>query len=271
MAAMLLSLRVAAAGLFALCALAAASEPASLFPPRFCARMPELLSKPALALIRDKAPELSSRRLRWVDEAAARELVESAIENKRSTIELFTDEGLRGDCVYYFSAPTLQALDKDFDLELLSPITGTDKAGKSFSMRALIAGARTIVVVYDRDGIEHRWNETLRRLRWLWLGETVRHRFAAWRRLEPVEGIEIDSENFLVGYTPVTAFRVYNGKAQIKARGDWHGDGPSTPIKRHPSLKRSAIDWAMAAGRLAPWLDALDSRAGTAGAQRPGW
>ena len=91
---------------------------------------------------------LESARLSGIKTADVREItfdvLDSILEEGArcgsTSLDLFTDEELRTQRLYYLSRPTLSRISLKYDLPAVTPLSGISLDGKDFFMTALILG-----------------------------------------------------------------------------------------------------------------------------------
>jgi hypothetical protein len=137
--------------------LAVLSLRGGVLPERLCENLPEV-SPEVKAWVAQVAPELAQVPVRELPAKAALEVFSRAAESGWGGIDLVTHDLFREPCVFHFSREALRSVDAAFDLDLPSPIRGTDKNGQDFAMADLLAGRGKLLTFYDRDGIVYRNN-----------------------------------------------------------------------------------------------------------------
>lgn len=210
------------------------------FPKNFCSRF-RVSSDPAvIKMVQGALPGWTNLQPRVVDQISALKLVERARLLGMSSLDFFTDQGFRGDCLYYFPKDVLEAISSRYELDLLTPISARDDYnGADFTMEALIAGKSRIVIVYPKEDIWFK--NPAQDNRWFKFARVVNHEIASYQSLLNVTGFwaGVDMALWTELYA-VSAFRKFQGKAQIYVNGGWVGKKASTPIARHLSSRSAA-------------------------------
>jgi hypothetical protein len=127
----------------------------AVFPERMCENLPEPAPE-VKAWVSGTAPELTSLRVRELREETALETIRRASAAGWGSMEFFANVAFREPCTLYLSREALRAVDRAFELDLLTPVKGKDKRGKDFEMTAAVAGRGRLLLFYDHDGIVYR-------------------------------------------------------------------------------------------------------------------
>jgi hypothetical protein len=97
------------------------------------------------------------KRIPGLDKASVHEIsyetvaavISEAARRKNSTIDIFTDSGLRGDVSYYLSADTVKRLFTDFDLHTALQAWGKTTNGTDFQMVGIVMGKGAVHILYN--------------------------------------------------------------------------------------------------------------------------
>lgn len=104
----------------------------------------------ARVFLSQRLPSLDLARVRELTPAAAEAAFGLAADRRLTLVDLFTDEGLTGEKIYFVDGATLVHLDGVFQLPILYPAIGTDGRGDPFRILALVMGAGRVEVLFDR-------------------------------------------------------------------------------------------------------------------------
>jgi hypothetical protein len=197
---------------------------ADVFPERMCEKLPEV-DPDVRAWVGHVAPELSQVPVRELSEKTALEVFGRAAAAGWGGIDLFTQPVFREACVFHLPSDALGAVDTAFDFDLLTPISGKDKAGRVFKMRSILAGLGKLLVFYDRDGIVY---ESRREHRDFRLASRVEFDSPGSGRLENVRGLCV--ELLLVGCVDIRSM-VKDGDVVTVRAGLFASESHLTPIR----------------------------------------
>jgi hypothetical protein len=215
--------------LLCLASLSRAAEPArSLVPANLCAELAEV-PQAAKDKMAESDPELGKGPVKLLPERVALALVAWGRQQGISGLELFTDPGFRGECIYVLSKDVLMAVDKSYDLDLVTYISGKDTEGRPFQMQVLAAGRGRIVGFYDRDVFEYKNDRHDREFK---VRGVFSFKAAAYGVLDEVEGLSTSA--FLVGELKLKKFeKTGPGKMKVHV-GGFVKDFPLRSIERRP-------------------------------------
>ncbi len=197
---------------------------AEVFPERMCAKLPEV-SPDVKTWVAEVAPEFAAVPVRELSEKAALEVFRDAAAAGWGGIDLFTQSVFRDSCVFHLPSDALRAVDTAFDFDLLSVIRGTDKKGRGFAMRGMLAGRGKVLVFYDRDGIVYRNEGEHRDFRF---ASRVEYDTPGNGRLENVHGL--CAKVLLAGCVDIRSM-VKNGDTITVSAGLFTSQSPLTPIR----------------------------------------
>ncbi|MBI4669784.1 MAG: hypothetical protein HY747_11510 [Elusimicrobia bacterium] len=124
----------------------------TVFPSGFC----ESLSKPApekIAPYLTIAPELEGVKnsMREVTFEKMDPLLAEAVARGWSAVDFFSEDAIRGQCLYFISKEALNQVHAKYNLHVLTKIKGTDTGGQPFQMNAMFTGLSDNFMFYNRD------------------------------------------------------------------------------------------------------------------------
>ena len=96
-------------------------------------------------------PAVDPARVREIPFDKADALMAEAVARGISALDFFSDAGLRGPNVYYFSSGTLILIYRKYNVGGLTLAEGLDDDGRPFHMRGALAGAGKVDIFYDLD------------------------------------------------------------------------------------------------------------------------
>lgn len=105
----------------------------------------------SLAWLSSRLPGLDLKNVRAVTLEGADMVMQKSVAAKATYLDLLTDPALRKDRgeLYYVSQEVLMSLDRKYISGTL-PATGTDKKGRPYKMQGIVAGAGSIIFLYDQ-------------------------------------------------------------------------------------------------------------------------
>ena len=126
----------------------------TVFPSGFCDR----LSKPApekIAPYITLAPELDGAKsvIREVTLADIDPILTEAVSRGWTAVDFFSEDAIRGRCLYFISQEVLEQVNRKFDLKVMTRIKGTDVDNRAYQMTAMFTGLSNNFIFYDRDNI----------------------------------------------------------------------------------------------------------------------
>jgi hypothetical protein len=71
-----------------------------------------------------------------------------------SNLDLFSDDGLRGDAVFYLSANTMARLYREYELAASLQASGMTNDGKPYHMDGIVMGGGAVNILYNFDNFE---------------------------------------------------------------------------------------------------------------------
>ncbi|MBI4369791.1 MAG: hypothetical protein HY547_06145 [Elusimicrobia bacterium] len=157
----------------------------------FCSQLPLATNeqlKPYAMVIQETPRD----KIRVLLSDKAEKLLRQAVSLNWSTLEFFTQDGMREDCLYYIPRETLVSIDQKFDLKLLFAITANDADGEPFKMTAFFAGMGKHYIFYNRDDIVYKKTNDSRAYRFNWL---IRQKTPRFGILEEIQGLEVRTIN----------------------------------------------------------------------------
>jgi hypothetical protein len=102
------------------------------------------------AWLQKRIPDINIGMVREISYADVSQVIDNAAARGWSTLDIFTDEGLRGQEMYYLQASTLKSLFANFDLATALVQSGKDVDGSAFSMDGLVMGGGKLYVLFNR-------------------------------------------------------------------------------------------------------------------------
>jgi hypothetical protein len=102
-----------------------------------------------LEWLKKRIPGLAASSVREIPYEAVAEVIDEAARRGWSTLDIFTDEGLRSDVSYYLSAATLRKLYANFDLSTALLASGRTTDGDAFTMDGLVMGRHQLHVLFN--------------------------------------------------------------------------------------------------------------------------
>ncbi|MBI2070614.1 MAG: hypothetical protein HYT79_08435 [Elusimicrobia bacterium] len=84
---------------------------------------------------------------------AADGIIREAANRGWTSLDLFTEEAIRGECLYFIPRNVLSAIDRRFNLNATAQINGRDENGDAFAMAGFFVGRSRHFIFYNRDSI----------------------------------------------------------------------------------------------------------------------
>jgi len=140
--------------LLALLLAAAQAAATPVFPDRLCEDLPTA-GADVQAWAREAAPDLAAAPVRELGSEEALALFQRAAETGWGSVETFTSDAFRGECVFYLSGDTMRGVDEKYDLDLVTVVRGTDEDGRDFAMSGILAGRGKLLLFYERGDIAY--------------------------------------------------------------------------------------------------------------------
>lgn len=109
-----------------------------------------------LAWLQQRVPGLTPASVREISYDNVAAVITEAARRGNSTLDIFTDEGLRGDAVYFLSQATLERLYREFDLQTTLLQSGKDTDGGAFQMQALVMGRGSLSILYSEGPFDFK-------------------------------------------------------------------------------------------------------------------
>ncbi len=102
-----------------------------------------------LDILAARVPGLDRDKVREATPELAQSLMRRAVERNLSALDLFTDEALRTDRLYYLPGAVLSQIDDAYDLKNLFPLKGRTTNGATFVMQGVVMGGNKIEMLYN--------------------------------------------------------------------------------------------------------------------------
>ena len=106
-------------------------------------------SAAALAWLQQRIPGLNGPSVHEISYDSVANVIGEAARRGDSTLDIFTDEGLRGNEAFYLSEATLHRLYAEFDLQTSLLQSGTTTEGDAFRMDGIVMGRNSLQVLYN--------------------------------------------------------------------------------------------------------------------------
>jgi len=131
-------------------ALAAQGAGAPLLPARLWDSLPVPDAR-TLAGLATRIPGLDTGKVRELTPEAIDQVLGEAVTRGYAAIDLFSDDGLRTDRVYYAPQQTLAQAFSKYLMRAITLISGRSDDGTPFHMQALVMGSGRVEMLYDQD------------------------------------------------------------------------------------------------------------------------
>lgn len=224
----------------------AAALDGSLFPEGYCRETSPVTNQASLAAIAQVFPDYVMNTggyltekvpLREIPVEKAVEIMAKASDRRYGLADFLTDPEFRATCVYYFSAATLASVYEKFDIDIATPLQGTDEDDKPFHMTAMVVGQSKLGVLFDRDRVTY-YNEhsdrTLSFRRTVYV-DPVLSADGSIKYLSRIRNLSVQT-GFPYGWENIEALRQMNGKVQTYVLGKWRSSTPVVPIAQRPAM-----------------------------------
>ncbi|MBI5623853.1 MAG: hypothetical protein HY924_08750 [Elusimicrobia bacterium] len=180
--------------------------------------------------------------VRELSKEAAIGLMAESSRRSFGILDFLTDVEFRSECVYYFSAETLRTVYELYDMDLGTPLAGTDENGQPFRMTAMVAGRGRVGLLYDRERVTYFNSRSRRKLsfrRAVHIDLSLTSDGAV-KLLSRINGLSVDT-GFPYGWEDVEAMRQVGGKVQSYVLGKWRSPSAVIPIAQRPAMRSDVM------------------------------
>lgn len=103
-----------------------------------------------LTWLKGRIPGLDAASLREISYEDVAAVLDAAAALKYSTLDVFTDAGLRGDVAYYLQASTVKKLFASHELNTALVAGGKDVDGNAYTMDGIVMGRGKLHILFNR-------------------------------------------------------------------------------------------------------------------------